>query len=108
MTIDVDSLKAIDVHVHAERNRGEPQDEVTTDLLDAAAKYFGTEPIQPTAQEVAEYYRERRMMAEELQVPGVVRCDQHLQKQSAEQRRENLHRQKIARSAGDPLRSIPR
>jgi putative ABC transport system substrate-binding protein len=39
------------------------------------------------------------MIAEELQVAGVVRRDQHLQKQPAEQRRENLHRQKIARSA---------
>ena len=63
MTIDVDSLKAIDVHVHAERNHGEPQDEVTTDLLDAAAKYFGAEPVQPTAQEVADYYRERGILA---------------------------------------------
>jgi hypothetical protein len=63
VTIDVDSLKAIDVHVHAERNHGEPQDEVTTDLLDAAAKYFGAEPIQPTAQEVADYYRERGILA---------------------------------------------
>ena len=31
------------------------------------------------------------MIAEELQVIGVVRGDQHLQKQPAEQRRENLH-----------------
>jgi uncharacterized protein len=63
VTIDVDSLTAIDVHVHAERNHGEPQDEVTTDLLDAAAKYFGAEPVQPTAQEVADYYRERGILA---------------------------------------------
>jgi len=48
------------------------------------------------------------MVAEELQVTGVVRGDQHLQKQPAEQRRENLHGQKIARSARDPLRSIRR
>jgi uncharacterized protein len=63
VTIDVDSLKAIDVHVHAERNQGEAQDQVTTDLLDAAAKYFGAEPVQPTAQEVADYYRERGILA---------------------------------------------
>jgi hypothetical protein len=63
VTVDVDSLKAIDVHVHAERNDGEPQDEVTTGLLEAAAKYFGAEPVQPTAQEVAEYYRERGILA---------------------------------------------
>jgi len=63
VTVDVDSLKAIDVHVHAERNEGQPQDQVTTDLLEAAAKYFGVGPVQPTAQEVADYYRERQMLA---------------------------------------------
>ena len=63
MTIDVDSLKAIDVHVHAERNHNEPQNEVTMGLLEAAARYFGAEPIQPTAQEVADYYRERGILA---------------------------------------------
>jgi uncharacterized protein len=63
VTINVDSLKAIDVHVHAERNHGEPQDEVTMGLLEAAARYFGAEPIQPTAQEVADYYRERGILA---------------------------------------------
>jgi predicted TIM-barrel fold metal-dependent hydrolase len=63
MTIDVDKLVAIDVHTHAERNPGEPQDPVTTELLDAAAEYFGGSPPQPTAQEVADYYRERSMAA---------------------------------------------
>jgi len=63
VTIDVDTLVAIDVHTHAERNAGEPQDPVTTELLDAAARYFGGSPEQPTAQEVADYYRERRMAA---------------------------------------------
>jgi uncharacterized protein len=63
VTIDVDTLVAIDVHTHAERNAGEPQDPVTTELLDAAARYFGGAPEQPTAQEVADYYRERRMAA---------------------------------------------
>ena len=48
------------------------------------------------------------MVAEELQTAGVVRRDQHLQKQPAEQRRENLHGQKIARSARDPPRPIRR
>src|SRR5207342_3207302 len=48
------------------------------------------------------------MIAEELQAAGMVRGDQHLQKQPAEQRRENLYRQEIARSARDPLRSIRR
>src|ERR1700681_4253029 len=49
---------------------------------------------------------EPRMIAEELQAAGVVGRDQHLQKQPAEQRRENLHGYKIAWSARDPLRSV--
>ena len=63
MTIDVDRLVAIDVHTHAERNAGVQQDPVTAELLDAAAQYFGGSPPQPTAQEVADYYRERNMAA---------------------------------------------
>jgi uncharacterized protein len=63
MSIDVGNLVAIDVHTHAERNAGEPQDPVTAEVLGAAARYFGGSPSQPTAQEVAEYYRERRMAA---------------------------------------------
>jgi predicted TIM-barrel fold metal-dependent hydrolase len=63
MTIDVDNLVAIDMHVHAERIENQPQDPVTEEILSAAASYFGGHPAQPTAQEVATYYRERRMLA---------------------------------------------
>ena len=63
MSIDVTSLVALDVHVHAERNRGEEQDPVTGEILAAAAEYFGGHPPQPTAEEVAAYYRERNMAA---------------------------------------------
>jgi predicted TIM-barrel fold metal-dependent hydrolase len=63
MSIDVEALTAIDVHVHAERNEGEQQDPVTGEILEAAANYFGGHPPQPTAQEVADYYRERNMVA---------------------------------------------
>ena len=63
MTFDLETITAIDVHVHAERNHDEPQDPVTTEILDAAARYFGGHPPQPSAQEVADYYRERRMLA---------------------------------------------
>ncbi|HYH90989.1 MAG TPA: amidohydrolase family protein [Solirubrobacteraceae bacterium] len=63
MSIDVGSLVALDVHVHAERNRGEEQDPVTGEILAAAAEYFGGSPPQPTAEEVAAYYRERRLAA---------------------------------------------
>jgi len=51
------------VHTHAERNEGQEEDPVTGELLEAAARYFGASPIQPTAQDVADYYRERRMVA---------------------------------------------
>jgi hypothetical protein len=63
MSIDLDRVVAIDVHTHAERNEGQPQDRVTTEMLDAAAQYFGGHPPQPTAQDVADYYRERDMVA---------------------------------------------
>jgi predicted TIM-barrel fold metal-dependent hydrolase len=63
VSIDVTSLVALDVHVHAERNRGEAQDPVTGEILAAAAEYFGGHPPQPTAEEVAAYYRERNMAA---------------------------------------------
>jgi uncharacterized protein len=63
MSIDLDRVVAIDVHTHAERNEGQPQDRVTTEILDAAAQYFGGHPPQPSAQDVADYYRERDMVA---------------------------------------------
>ena len=61
--MNIADLVAIDVHTHAERNAGEPQDPVTEEVLAAAGRYFGGSPPQPTAQEVADYYRERRMAA---------------------------------------------
>jgi len=61
--VNIADLVAIDVHTHAERNAGEPQDPVTEEVLAAAGRYFGGSPPQPTAQEVADYYRERRIAA---------------------------------------------
>ena len=63
MTIDLESLVAIDVHVHAERVENRPQDPVTSEFLAAASKYFGAHPAQPSAQDVADYYRERNIVA---------------------------------------------
>jgi predicted TIM-barrel fold metal-dependent hydrolase len=64
VSIDLDSLVAIDVHTHAHRSAdGGPEDPVASEFLQAAAKYFGGTPPQPTAQEVADYYRERHMLA---------------------------------------------
>jgi len=63
VSIDFEQIVAIDVHVHAERNATEAQDPVTEELLDAASRYFGSAPNQPTAQDVADYYRERNLLA---------------------------------------------
>jgi predicted TIM-barrel fold metal-dependent hydrolase len=61
--LDLDNVVAIDVHTHAERNAGEPQDPLTETILAAASSYFGGDTAQPTAQEVADYYRELNMLA---------------------------------------------
>ena len=63
MSIDLERIVAIDVHTHAERSTEHPQDPVTGEILAAAARYFGGTPAQPTTQEVADYYRERSMLA---------------------------------------------
>ncbi|HXR13394.1 MAG TPA: amidohydrolase family protein [Solirubrobacteraceae bacterium] len=63
MSFDLDAVVAIDIHTHAERSADHAQDPVTGEILAAAAKYFGGEPPQPTTQEVADYYRERKMLA---------------------------------------------
>src|SRR3954447_11384686 len=51
---------AIDVHVHAEVSR-DGHDPMPPDLRDAAARYFRRDDLTPTAQDVADYYRERSM-----------------------------------------------
>jgi predicted TIM-barrel fold metal-dependent hydrolase len=63
MAIDLEKVVAIDVHTHAERDPAKPQDPVTGEVLAAAARYFGSSPAQPSAQDVADYYRERSMVA---------------------------------------------
>jgi predicted TIM-barrel fold metal-dependent hydrolase len=63
MTIDLGSVRAIDVHTHAQVPlRGAP-DPRTMAFLDAAAKHFRSEFPRPNAQEVADYYRARSMAA---------------------------------------------
>jgi predicted TIM-barrel fold metal-dependent hydrolase len=62
MAIDLDSITAIDVHVHVERDlhgRLSMDDE----LLEAAAKYFKGEPHHPTVPEIAAHYRALDMAA---------------------------------------------
>ena len=61
MTIDVDSIEAIDVHVHAEVGRA-GEDGLRPEWRAAAAAYFGDHSL-PTAEDVAAYYRERKLAA---------------------------------------------
>ena len=60
--IDVDAVAAIDVHVHTELSRagGDP---MPASLREAAARYFHSNQELPTVDDVAAYYRERRMAA---------------------------------------------
>jgi predicted TIM-barrel fold metal-dependent hydrolase len=60
--IDLDSIVAIDVHVHTERTRG-GHDPMPPELRAAAARYFRSDEPLPTVDDVAAYYRERKMAA---------------------------------------------
>jgi uncharacterized protein len=55
-------IVAIDVHTHAERSRA-GHDSLPPELVEAAARHFRGELARPTAQDIAEHYRARRMMA---------------------------------------------
>jgi uncharacterized protein len=61
MSIDLESIVAIDVHTHAEVGRG-GEDGLRPEWREAAARYFG-ESVLPTAEDVAAYYRDRHMVA---------------------------------------------
>jgi predicted TIM-barrel fold metal-dependent hydrolase len=63
MSINLENIIAIDVHAHAERSAHGDEDDVTLEYLAAAKKYFGGDAPRPTTQEVADYYRERNMVA---------------------------------------------
>ena len=60
--IDPASVVAIDVHVHAELSRS-GHDPMPEELRAAAARYFRSGEPLPTVDDVAAYYRERRMAA---------------------------------------------
>jgi predicted TIM-barrel fold metal-dependent hydrolase len=61
--IDIDRIKAIDVHTHAEISARGAVDPVAKMFHDGASAYFKRPTDRPNAQEVAEYYRERDMAA---------------------------------------------
>ena len=60
--IDVDSLAAIDVHVHTELTR-DGHDPMPPHLREAAARYFRSDQPLPTVDDLVAYYRERNMVA---------------------------------------------
>ena len=63
MTIDLDSVKAIDIHVHVEKDE-HGHISVNDDILAASEKYFRADVNRtPTVADIAAYYRERNMAA---------------------------------------------
>src|SRR5438477_8260690 len=60
--MDPAGLVAIDVHVHTERAR-DGHDPLPAQLRAAAARYFKSDQPLPTVDDVAAYYRERRIGA---------------------------------------------
>jgi uncharacterized protein len=60
--IDVAAITAIDVHVHTEQSRA-GHDPMPAELREAADRYFRSDRLLPTVDDVAAYYRERRMAA---------------------------------------------
>jgi len=63
MGIDLDAILAIDAHVHVEAD-AHGHTALDTELLDASAKYFKAGVNRtPTLEDIAGYYRERRMAA---------------------------------------------
>jgi predicted TIM-barrel fold metal-dependent hydrolase len=60
--IDIGSVSAIDVHVHAELTR-DGHDPMPPVLREAARRYFRSDQALPTVDDVAAYYRERNLAA---------------------------------------------
>jgi predicted TIM-barrel fold metal-dependent hydrolase len=60
--IDTSAIVALDVHVHTERTRS-GHDPMPAHLRSAAAHYFHSDEPLPTVDDVAAYYRERKLAA---------------------------------------------
>ena len=59
--IDLNKIKAIDVHTHAEVSCNDPEDPIMGKFLDAASIYFKADRKRPTIPETIEYYREKQI-----------------------------------------------
>ena len=60
--LTLEDAVAIDVHAHVEMSQA-GGDSLPDELRDAAIRHFRGESARPTALELAQYYRERKMMA---------------------------------------------
>jgi len=60
--LTLDDVVAIDVHTHVEVSP-DGHDHLSPQLRQAANRYFRGEPVLPDGQAIADYYRERKMMA---------------------------------------------
>jgi predicted TIM-barrel fold metal-dependent hydrolase len=60
--LSLDEVVAIDVHTHVEMSEA-GGDSLPDELREAAIRHFRGESARPTAAELAQYYRERKMMA---------------------------------------------
>lgn len=61
MPIDLDKIRAIDVHVHAEVSCHDPEDPVMAQFFDAASAYFKAPRERPKMPEIIELYRETQI-----------------------------------------------
>jgi predicted TIM-barrel fold metal-dependent hydrolase len=59
--IDLSSIRAIDVHTHAEVSCHDPEDPVMGEYFDASTRYFKTDRRRPTIPETIAYYRARNI-----------------------------------------------
>lgn len=59
--MDLNNLKAIDVHVHAEVSCHDPEDPRMGEFFDFSSKYFKADRRRPTISETIDYYRERQI-----------------------------------------------
>lgn len=60
--LGLDDVVAIDFHAHVEL-AADGHDHLSPELREGVTRYFRAETKLPTAQDVADYYRDRRMMA---------------------------------------------
>jgi len=58
----LDDVVAIDFHVHIELG-SDGHDHLSPELREAANRYFRGDPVMPDGEAVADYYRQRKMMA---------------------------------------------